>query len=284
MKKILFFSFSFVFLFMVTTTSAVHALTDSNALGKLVNDTTRMENKASTSAVPKGRKLAEVIKRADTLIGNRIKSLNVILTRIQNDKRLTDAQKSSLSSTVQTSITGLTALKTKIDADTDVNTAFDDAKQIFTTYRIYEILEPKIRLTITLQNFLTMVNRMQIYVPQLQTLISNLQSQGKDVSALSPLLTDVSTQLSSITTAVNADLAILNGISPTTQNPSTLFTQVRTNIKEVIYPAFKKIRTDISGMRPLFKKLILPTGKPSDKKATPSSSLKESTSPATPKD
>ncbi len=233
----------------------------AQALGgqKLLNSTNRMEQVASREATAQQTQLQNVIKRSDTLITNRITTLNTLLTRIQNDTRLTAAEKSSFTSDVQTDISGLTALKTKIDADTDVTTAREDAKTIITGYYVYAVFEPKVRLHIVLNNLQTVSTNVQNLVPQIQNLINSLQSQGKDVTELQAQLNDVNTQLQTINTTLAKDITTVEGITATT-GPSSAeqsFAKVRQDIAQLVRAGFAKIRSDFAQMRPLFNKLII---------------------------
>lgn len=234
----------------------------------LMHDVNNFQNQASKAAVQQQRKLSDVISRANSLIANRITTLNILNTRIQNDTRLTIAEKTALSGQIQTTISGLTSLKTKINADTSVQTALSDAKQIFTTYRVYEVLEPQIRILIILNNIQTMITRVQGLTPQLQSLITSLQSQGKDVSQLTPLLADITSQLQTISSTINADTATIQNVNPNTPNPQTIFQQVRSDIQNIIKADFQKIRQDVQQMRPIFRQLIFPNANPSSQPST----------------
>ena len=158
---------------------------------KLINQENRMQehaqNQASRSAARQSTELQNVITRANSLIASRLSSLNSLMTRVQGDTRLSSDEKSSLTSEIQTDITGLTALQTKIDADTDVTTARSDTKTIITNYYIYAVFMPKMRLLITLNNLQTTTAYIQALETQLQSLVTTLQSQGKNISQLTPL-------------------------------------------------------------------------------------------------
>ncbi len=242
---------------------------------KLINDVNRFQNQASKTAEVKQRKLSDVIKRADELINNRINSLNRLIARIQNDKRLTDSQKASLISDIQTNISGLNTLKAKIDADKDLQTALTDGKQIFTNFRIYAIFEPKIRLLITLNNMKDTVTRLQGLVPQIQTLIDNLKSQGKDVSGLTPLLSDISSQLSTMQTTIDTDITTVQGVTINSANPEVTFSKVKADINAIIKTGFNKIREDIEQMRLIFRQIII--GSATNPISTSSSSAESTT-------
>lgn len=259
---------------------------------KIVNTTNRLENRvenqASKSANRSANQLQTIIQKADTLITNRLDSLNTTSNRIQSDTRLSANEKSSLTANIQQEVSGLMALKAKIDADTDATTARTDAKQIITNYYIYEVFEPKVRLLITLNNMETTLGYVQALVPQLQNLINTLKSQGKDVSQLQPLLDDVSTQLTTIDTTIGTDITTVQNVSVSNNTTAkATFSKVRQDISQVIKGGYAKIRSDFSQMRPLFKTAIgvggttkvTPTVAPSGTAVSPTTES-PSTSPA----
>lgn len=260
----------FLLIILFGKTSWVYAQNAQN----LINDVNKFQNQASKTASTKERRLADVIKKADTLITTRINNLNNLTTRIQNDPRLTADQKTNLTSQVQSAISGLTSLKAKIDADTDAATALTDAKQIFTNYRVYEEFEPKIRFLILLNNLSSTSAKIQSLMPQLQNLVNNLQSQGKDVSGLTLLLVDINAQLQTINSAITPDMVTVSALTPSSTSPQTTFQQVKSDIQN-IRKEFTKIKDDMTKMRVIFKQLILPSAKPEGSvspTSTPSSS------------
>jgi Zn-dependent M32 family carboxypeptidase len=232
----------------------------------------RLQNQASRAAERQDVNLQAIITRADELATNRITSLNTLLARVQNDNRLSESEKTSLTTEIKNDITGLTNLKAKIDADTDVETARTDAKQIVTNYYIYTVFEPKMRLLITLNNLQTVTKNTQLLVPEIQKLVATYKTQGKDVSQLETLLANVSTQLTTISTAIATDITKVEGVSTADKSTAqTTFTAVRQDIEQTIKADFAKLRSDLEQMRPLFKQLIQGT----DTTATPSASITE---------
>ena len=214
-----------------------------------------LEKHATQSAELVQKRLTEIIKHADTLIANRISSLNNLNSHIQADSKLSDADKAVLATQVQSAISGLNTLKAKIDADTDADTALADAKTIITDYRVYMVLEPQTRLLMILNNLHSMAAKIQALVPKLQDLINNLQTQGKDVSQLTPLISDINTQLQTIMTTFTTDITVVQGVTPATTDPQTVFKQVKNDIQNVIKTDFAKIRQDIGQMKTIFKQL-----------------------------
>ncbi len=235
----------------ISITIGLLATTQANAQlgeGKVKNEINRLENRASKSATNQSLRLSKIKERGDKLITNRINQLNRLLNRISNDKRLSAQEKTSLSSDIQADINGLTTLKAKIDADTDVDTAKADAKQIITNYYIYKIFVPKIRLLITIDNLQTLSTNMGQFTPEIQNLINTLKTQGKDVSNLQALLDDINSQLQTINTSLSSDKSKVEAVSISTQYYASIFIQVRQDLASV-RADFAKIRKDIGQMR-----------------------------------
>lgn len=210
---------------------------NTNTLGK---QEIRMEQKASASSQIQQNELTRIKERADQMIQVRLTSLQNLLTRISSDKRLSDTEKSSLTTDINTTISNLQALKTKIDADTDVTTARSDAKSIVTSYHVYATYEPKERLTVIIDNLQTSATSVGSVLTRLSTFIDTLKSQGKDTTSLTTLLKDMNTKLSDITAKLSADSTLLAGVSVTNANYQATFVQVRQSLATV--------RTDYAGI------------------------------------
>lgn len=245
-------------------------------LKKLNNQAINWQNQASKEATNQQDRLVNIINKANTMISDRITSLNNLITKVQNDNNLSSSEKTSLISEIQTQITNLDTLKTKIDSDTDFTAALSDTKQIVTNYYVYAYFEPKTRLLIIINNLQTVTTNLQALVPQIQNLINNLKSQGKDVSSLQPLLDDISSQLQTIATTLTSDTTTLENTTMSNSNQST-FVTIRQNLAQVVRSGFAKIRSDVGQMRPILKSLILPS---SNKNATVSATPETSSSSA----
>lgn len=250
MKKTSLISLTIAISTLMATAQPVYA---QLGMDRLINQAQREENQATKAAQRQEQNLANLIKRADTLIDNRVNSLNKVSQRIQNDKRLSNDDKTFLTSQVQSTITSLTQLKAKIDADTDITVARTDAKSIITNFRIFAIFEPKIRILIVIDNLSALQTKLSALTPKLQDLINNLKSQGKDVSQLQPLLDDINANLSTISTKLAADKQAVLAVT-VSSNPS-VFAPVRQDLATV-RSDFAKIRSDIGQMRVDFQSAI----------------------------
>jgi len=264
-KKSLFFYIGIIAIssFFVMTLPSPSSALSFNVLNKQED---RMEAQASRESAQQGKQLAQIIKRADNLITDRINSLNRLLTRLESDKKLSSSDKASLTTDVNTIISSLNALKTKIDADTDVPTALADTKSIITTFRIFAIYEPKIRLLITIDNLMTLSTNLSNLSQRVQTFLNTLKSQGKDTTAAQAALADINTQITNINSLLTTDKTLVQNVTVATTDPKSIFTQVRKDLATVRQD-FATIRHDFATLREdvhiILSKGIV-TGKPGE--------------------
>lgn len=210
---------------------------------------TAIEERISThpTAAPTitSRDLTRIQTRAATMIDDRVSALNVLLTRVNNDTRLQSTDKTNFATDIQTTISNLQALKTKIQADTDPATALTDAQSIVTSYHVYAIYEPKIRLSIITNNLQTVANRLNQLTPQLTTLVGSSSS-----ATVQTALSDINSKLTDINTKLANDKTTLAGVSVTEDIPTAqgTFTQVKQDLAAVRLD-FAAIRNDLATIK-----------------------------------
>ncbi len=219
------------------------------AQSNLINQVQKLENQATKAATKQETALDQLKKRADDMVNQRITDLNNLISRIQNDKRLTVEGKNSLTTNIQTNITGLTMLKAKIDADNDLATARADTKQVVTSFRVYLVLEPKIRLLVTIDNLLATTTNLQGLTPQLENIINNQKAKGKNTKAAQTALDDINTRLASISAQLSTNKTEVEATTPTDVNSAhATFVLVRQDLAK-IRASFAEIRSDLAKMR-----------------------------------
>lgn len=225
--------------------------------GVLNHEERLAQNASGTAEQVKGQEttLTRLQTRANDMITHRLDSLQKLQTRIQDDKQLANTDKTSLLDNVATTASSLTQLKTKIDADTDLTTAREDAKSIVTSYKIYVYFEPKIRLLTIIGNLQTATNTISSLAARVQTLLTTLQGQDKNVTEAQTALTDVTKQLAAINTLLTTDKTFLQNVSVTSADPQSVFTQVRQNLATV-RADIAKIRADFAAIRGNFQELF----------------------------
>lgn len=137
-----------------------------------------------------------VIKsKADQEITRRLNQLGKLQSLIANAQKLSTADKTALSGEVSNTVSGLTSLKTKIDADTDLATLKTDVQAIFAEYRVYALVMPKVRLIRTADDQQAAEAKLQTLAGKLQTRIASAKANGKDVTTLQTQLDDLNAKV-----------------------------------------------------------------------------------------
>lgn len=194
-----------------------------------------------TAAVPTARTTAQTANqttritniktRADKEIEFRLTSLNDALSRISNAKKLSADDKTKFTGEIQTDITALTNLKTKIDADTDLTTLITDAKTIFTDYRVYAIFLPQVHMLSAIDIIGVTADNLATVSGKLQTRIQTTQSQGKDVTNLNTLLSDMNAKIADSKTQAQAAEAEIVSLTPSNFPATSTLQDARSKIK-----------------------------------------------------
>jgi len=168
---------------------------------------------APTSAAPKAvkagkaptqaQRLAALGARGDKEIQVRIDSLNKLVTRIQDLRNVSDAQKASIITTLQGLITNLNTLDAQIaSADLSSTTLKESVKSITENYRVYALAIPQLNLFAASDRITTVINMMSVVGGKLQTRLAgasgvpNMAALQADLNDFAAKLTDANTQIS----------------------------------------------------------------------------------------
>ncbi len=165
---------------------------------------------ASTTAA----RLTAIQERSYTEIQNRETTLNNLVGRIGSMKNLSDSEKSSLSSGIQSELGDLSTLKGNIGMDNSTTTARADSASITKAYRIYALVVPQTSIVAASDRVNTLVTSFNTIVTKLQTRITAAQTAGNDVSALSSALSDLNAKLADATTQAAAATSEVKGLVP----------------------------------------------------------------------
>ncbi len=150
--------------------------------------------------------ITKLITIADKEINNRIDTLNKISSKIGSMKKISTSTKELVASTTQIEITNLTALKSKIDADTDEATLKTDLKSITASYRIYMLVRPQIEILVAADKMNTLRENLTVLTDKITARINALKASGKDTAALETTLANTRAKLADA--KLQADAAI----------------------------------------------------------------------------
>lgn len=166
----------------------------------------KIETKASAKAEKSKAKLNE---RAAKEIERRIEALNKLITRLGKMKRLSAESQASLKTKVEAEIAKLTALKTKIAADTDAATLKADVESIKSSYRIFALFMPQINIMATSDSILTAAENLSKLAAKLQTRL-DLETDNPDLSSLKTSLAEMNNSLTAANTqATSAQTTVI---------------------------------------------------------------------------
>lgn len=180
----------------------------------------RTEASASTSAadVSVSAAMQERIdtgkNRADQEIARRIDALNQLNTRIQAMTKLTTTEKATLDTSINTQVSTLTALKAKIDADSDITTLKTDVKSITESYRIFMLIIPQGRITVASDKLKSAAEVEAALAAKLTARIDADTAAGKDTAAEKKALADMQAKIADANIQADAAVALVANLSP----------------------------------------------------------------------
>ena len=164
-----------------------------------------------TARVPKSQTttVTRLKTRANTEIDRRLNALSILLDKVNNVKKVADAQKAILVSNVQNQVSLLTNLKTKIAADTDSTTLKADVKTITQSYRIYALVLPQVHLLTASDSISTTADSLSTLLSRLQARVASSSIPGVELS-----LSDMQAKIADANALVTAVQVGVSGLVP----------------------------------------------------------------------
>lgn len=226
-----------------------------------LSQTQRTTSTGSLKASASASIIENLRLRANKEITRRIGFLTELSLKLDQVKKLSDTDKTSLKSQIQAQIDSLNALKAKIDADTDITTLRADVKSIINGYYTFAYFRVKISLYVASGRLSSTIDTSNIVYNKLQTRISEEEAKGTDVTALKALLSDMLLKITDAKTQYDSAKALLDtlDVSAFPKN-KTSFIEVRAKLKlgaQDLRAAYKdavKIRQGLGDVRGNLKK------------------------------
>ena len=210
------------------------------------------------------KRLATIIAQGDKAITDRIADLSNLGTRVDAIKNVSDVEKATLASTIQTQTDGLNALKTKLDAETDLTTAQADAKTVTGGFRIYALVVPQGMILASSDRVATIVGLMTTLGTKLQARITAASTAGKNVTAVEATLTDFNTKVADATTQAQTAATRVTSLTPDNGDNTIMASNkaalqaARADLK-VATSDLKTARADVNTITKDLKAFKLPT-------------------------
>ena len=189
--------------------------------GSTTASTTRTYRNRGTSTTTIQDRIQNGQNRGSTETTARIDSLNKLLSRVSSMKNLSSSEIASFTAEIQTEVSDMTSLETKIQSDNSTTSLRADLQTIAPDYRIYMLIDPQISL-------LSAVDRVNTLVSSLQTIQTKIQARVSADASLSGNTTitadmsDMTAKLSDATTQATAAQAEISGLQPDQGNQTTM--------------------------------------------------------------
>jgi hypothetical protein len=166
-----------------------------------------------------GTNLQCVITFGDQAIASRQTALNTLTTKITtdlNDHKITSGQASPLQADVATNRSGLTSLKTTLDAEKTIVAARANVLSIYTQFRIYAVVLPRDYRTLEYNIEANVQAKMQAASPEIQAAIPSAPASKK--VQLNALFSDYQTQVANAATEISPLPNDFTQMTPTSFN------------------------------------------------------------------
>jgi hypothetical protein len=168
---------------------------------------------ATRGAVRQEATIERLRTRADAEITRRVNALTALFVKIGAMKRLTSDQKTTFTTGIQSQITSLNTLKTKIESDNDITLLRADVQSIVKGYRIFALYLPQVTIMAHADRILVLVDQMNAVSVKLKTR-SDAVSAGTDTSAVKAVMANFSSKLTDATTQANNAISAVVSLTP----------------------------------------------------------------------
>jgi hypothetical protein len=175
----------------------------------------------SPTPTPSADRLANLKSKGTTEIDRRLANLNAALTKLTASTKLSATDKATLTKQVQAEITGLTALKAKLAADTDLATARADVASIVADYRVYVLMLPKVRMVASADRFAVAEQKLTVLHDKLKAKVDpevDNSASTSNATALTAKLDDMAAKIADAKAKSASMVTQLLALQPTDYN------------------------------------------------------------------
>jgi hypothetical protein len=191
------------------------------AAGHTMSTTTMQEREAMRQARIASSTAAHIhsgIMKGDTMIQQRINSLNALITRIQGMKNVPDTAKASLVSSLQTEISNLTTLQTSLNGDTSTTTVSGSVSSITKAYRVYALVIPQAQIVAAADRVLNVTTMLTTIESKVDARIASSTTNASTTAAVNADLANFSSEVADATTQANGAVTEVSSLQPDNGN------------------------------------------------------------------
>jgi len=176
-------------------------------------DSSNASSPSSTSSTCSGnpsssayqQRLNNIISLGTQEINRRLTNLGNLTNIINSATKLSPSDQATLSQEVSTTVSGLNTLKSQLADDTTICAAHSDVLSIYSEYRVYALVNPKVRLIKAADDQQVTENNLLTLSTKLQSRISKDQQANKNVASLQ-------TDLNNMTQETNGALSTSSSV------------------------------------------------------------------------
>jgi len=185
--------------------TSIDTTVEVNAVGTGVN----ADVKANVSV-----RIGKAKERANQEIDRRVVALTELKARIESAERISASGKASMSATLTSQINSLSALKTEIAADADLESLKADIKSITQSYRIFALIVPQGHIAAMSDRMTTTADLMVSLGAKLKVKIDEAKTAGADVTALETALADLNAKVADARVQATAAVTLSSSLTP----------------------------------------------------------------------
>ena len=157
----------------------------------------------------------------DCEIDRRLDTITKLQARVAGAAALTAADRAALQSQLAADASGLAALRTQIDHETNAGALRTDLGKIVTDYRVYLLMAPKAADVIAAHNELAAVARLGTLNAKLQARIDAAHAAGKDITKAQSALDAMNAKAAQVSPLVQGVPAAVLPLTPAQYNGGT---------------------------------------------------------------
>jgi hypothetical protein len=188
-------------------------------------------------------KITTAKSRANQEITRRVNILTQLNTNVQAMVKVSANEKTAIATEVQSEISNLNSLNTKIQADTDITTLKTDIQSITIDYRIFMLVVPQGRIEVATDKIETVVSDYTSLSVKLQARIAAAPS-GTDMTQVNAWLSDMNAKISDANTQAQAAVSLVADLQPDQGNAT-----VEASNKTALQSARADIKTALADLK-----------------------------------
>lgn len=177
---------------------------------------TRAQKKAAaeqTRAAKRAQAMANTQAKGEKEIDARVASLNKLLARVSEMKKISPADVAGITSMIQNEITALNNLRAQIAADTATGTLKTDVQSITNAYRVYALVIPQIEIVAAADRIVTVAESLNTMATKLQMRMAS-STNAAGVASAQATMADLNAKIKDAVSQARAAISEVTGLLP----------------------------------------------------------------------